>query len=84
VTAIGKTSFTINATAPSYTGGSDITGYSYTVTQGAVTVKSGVLTPGTPVVITGLKAATAYVVKVTATNGVGTSLAGTKPVSTLA
>jgi hypothetical protein len=84
VTAIGKTGFTVNATAPTYTGGSDITGYTYTVLAGTTVVKTGSLTPGTAVVVTGLKAATAYTVKVVATNGVGSSAAGSKAATTLA
>lgn len=82
VSAITKTGFTLAAAAPAYTGGSEISGYTYTVVQGKTVVKTGAVVLGTPVVITGLKKATAYTVSVTATNTVGTSVAGTKTATT--
>jgi hypothetical protein len=83
VSSVTKTGLTISVTAPTDDGGSTITGYAYTVTRGTTVVKSGDITAGTPLAVTGLTANVNYTVSVTATNAIGTSDAATKSVTTL-
>lgn len=83
VSSVTKTGLTIAVTAPANDGGSEITAYAYTVSKGTTVVRSGSVTPGTPVVVTGLTANTGYTVSVTATNAIGTSDDTAKSVTTL-
>ncbi|MGD9972748.1 MAG: DUF1566 domain-containing protein, partial [Desulfatirhabdiaceae bacterium] len=64
----GNASASVTFTAPSNTGGSDITGYTVTASPG------GLIGTGTasPVTVSGLTNGTAYTFKVKATNAVGT------------
>ena len=62
---------TVTFTAPTFTGGTAITGYTVTSSPGSVTATGS----GNPITITGLTNGTPYTFTVTATNAAGTSSA---------
>lgn len=74
VTSVGATTATLSFTAPTYDGGSAITGYTALVTPSSgspVTVSCA----ASPCSLTGLAVSTAYTVTVTATNAMGAGAA---------
>ncbi|MFN6261678.1 MAG: Ig-like domain-containing protein [Chromatiaceae bacterium] len=67
----GETQATIAFSAPAFTGGSVITGYTVTANPGGFTGTGS----GSPIIVSGLTNGTAYTFTVTATNSAGTSVA---------
>ncbi len=67
----GDTSATVSFTAPAFTGGASITGYTVTSTPGSLTGTGA----SSPITVTGLTNGTAYTFTVTATNSAGTGSA---------
>ncbi|AKN34112.1 fibronectin [Clostridium carboxidivorans P7] len=67
----GDTQSTVSFTAPTFNGGSGITGYTVTSNPGGFTGTGS----GSPITVSGLTNGTAYTFTVTATNGVGTGAA---------
>ena len=74
----GQNSITFSWLAPSTDGGSSITGYTITLNDGSTCSTTGALT----CTISNLTQGTAYTAQLTATNGVGTSIAATASVLT--
>jgi uncharacterized protein YccT (UPF0319 family) len=69
----GNTSATVSFTAPAFTGGAAITGYTVTVSPGGATFSGA----ASPISVTGLTNGTAYTFTVKATNSAGTGTAST-------
>jgi len=69
----GDTQATVNFIAPTFTGGSTITGYTVTSSPGGITATG----TASPIIVTGLTNGTAYTFTVTATNSAGTSAPST-------
>lgn len=67
----GNQQATVTFTPPSDNGGDPITGYTVTSSPGGVTASGS----SSPIIVTGLTNGTSYTFSVTATNGVGTSIA---------
>ncbi|MBU2225898.1 MAG: tandem-95 repeat protein [Gammaproteobacteria bacterium] len=65
----GDAQATVSFTAPAFTGGAAITGYTVTSNPGAITASGS----GSPITVSGLTNGTAYTFTVTATNSVGSS-----------
>jgi len=71
--AAGNTQASVSFTAPGFTGGAGITGYTVTASPGGATGTGA----GSPIVVTGLSNGTSYTFTVTATNTAGTGSAST-------
>ena len=69
----GDTQASVTFSAPVFTGGAAVTGYTVTSSPGGITSASS----GSPIAVTGLTNGTAYTFTVTATNPAGTSIAST-------
>lgn len=68
VASVGDTQASVAFTAPAFTGGASITGYTVTSNPGGLTGTGA----SSPIVVTGLTNGTAYTFTVTATNSAGT------------